>query len=90
MTSIILGQYSKGFIKNKGHVTLGVSSEVFQKIQSLPRINPLFENAEDAVFVEPLPCCTVKYMEKNISGSLRQSVFKTFCEDKSPVECMEH
>jgi len=90
MTSIILGQYSEGSIKNKGHVTLGVSSEVFQKIQSLPRVNPLFENAEGAVFVEPVLCCTVKYMEKNISGTLRQPVFKALREDKSPEECTEH
>ena len=89
MTSIILGQYSGGVLKNKGHVTIGVSSEAFQKISSVPHIDPLFESSDDAVWVEPVLCCSVKYMEKNSFGSLRQPVFKGLREDKLPEECVE-
>ena len=89
MTSIVLGQYSDGLLKNKGHVTLGVGGESFQKIRSLPHTNSHFESSEPAVWVEPVLCCTVKYMEKNASGSLRQPVFKGIREDKLPEECVE-
>lgn len=33
--------------------------------------------------------CTVKYMEKTESGSLRQPVFKGLRDDKQPKECIE-
>lgn len=93
MTSIILGQYVDGTLKYKGHVTLGVGGEGFRKIRELPRIDaPIFEipsGNEDALWVEPSLCCTVKYMEKTESGGLRQPVFKGLREDKAPEECVE-
>ncbi len=93
MTSIVLGQYADGILKYKGHVTLGVGGEGFRKIRELPRIDaPLFEipsGNENAVWVEPSLCCTVKYMEKTESGGLRQPVFKGLREDKTPEECVE-
>jgi len=93
MTSIVIGQYANGTLKYKGHVTLGVGGEGFRKIRELPRISaPLFEipsGNEDAVWVEPSLCCTVKYMEKTESGGLRQPVFKGLREDKAPEECVE-
>lgn len=93
MTSIVLGQYADGTLKYKGHVTLGVGGEDFHKIREMPRIDaPIFElpsGNEDALWVEPSLCCTVKYMEKTASGGLRQPVFKGLREDKSPEECVE-
>ena len=92
MTSIVLGQFADGNLKYKGHVTLGVGGEGFRRIRRLPRISvPLFEppaGNENAVWVEPVVCCTVKYMEKTESG-LRQPVFKGLCEDKAPEDCVE-
>ena len=93
MTSLVLGQYGEGKLKYKGHVTLGVGGEGFHKIRKLPRIEaPPFEipsGNEEAVWVEPSLCCTVKYMGKTESGSLRQPVFKGLREDKTPEECVE-
>ncbi len=93
MTSIVLGQYAEGKLKYKGHVTLGVGGEGFHKIRELSRIEaPLFEipsGNEGAVWVEPVLCCTVKYMEKTESGGLRQPVFKGLREDKAPEDCVE-
>ncbi len=92
MTSVVLGQFADGKLKYKGHVTLGVGGESFRRIRRLPRISvPLFEppaGNEDAVWVEPVVCCTVKYMEKTESG-LRQPVFKGLREDKAPEDCVE-
>ena len=91
MTSLVLGQYQDGELLCKGHVTLGVGGESFQKIRALPRRSSpacaLSDDCEDAVWIEPALCCTVKYMEKTATGSLRQPVFKGLREDKRPEEC---
>ncbi len=91
MNSIILGQYMNDALVYKGHVTLGVGGEPFRKIQALDKIAcPFLEvpkGNEDAVWVEPKLVCTVKYMMKTESGSLRQPVFKGLREDKAPKEC---
>ena len=93
MTSIVLGQYADKTLKYKGHVTLGVGGEDFRKIRELPRIGaPGFavsSGNEECIWVEPSLCCTVKYMEKTESGSLRQPVFKGLRVDKLPEECTE-
>lgn len=93
ITSIVLGQYADGKLKYKGHVTLGVGGEGFRKIKQLPRIAvPSFEppaGNENAIWVVPAVCCTVKYMEKTGSGGLRQPVFKGLREDKAPEDCVE-
>lgn len=44
--------------------------------------------SEDAVWIEPYFVCTVQYMEKSKTGSLRQPVFKGLRNDKKPNECM--
>ncbi len=94
MTSIILGQYASDKLKYKGHVTLGVGGESFRKIREQARIpSPPFDvpsESENAVWIEPNICCTVKYMEKTASGGLRQPVFKGIREDKEPIECKEN
>ena len=93
MTSIVLGQYADGRLTYKGHVTLGVGGEGFCKIRALPELEaPAFaapSGNENAVWVEPVLCCTVRYMEKTESGGLRQPVFKGLREDKTPEECVE-
>lgn len=70
----------------KGHVILGVGGENFRRIRELPKIDtsPFAAPAgnERAVWVAPVLCCTVKYMEKTESGYLRQPVFKGLREDK--------
>ena len=65
----------------------------FRKMQTLQRIDAPFFSVpsgnENAVWVEPVLCCTVKYMEKTASGGLRQPVFKGIREDKEPEACVE-
>lgn len=93
MTSIVLGQYRDGQLIHKGHVTLGVGGESFRKIRELPKINyppmDVPDGNENAVWVQPQLVCTVKYMMKTESGSLRQPVFKGLRTDKQPRECLE-
>lgn len=92
--SLVLGQYAGGTLTYKGHVTLGVCGGSFRRIRELPRLDtsPFAAPAgnERAVWVAPVLCCTVKYMEKTESGHLRQPVFKGLREDKLPEECVEH
>lgn len=93
MTSLVLGQYREGQLIYKGHVTLGVGGEAFQKICNLPKLQEppmdIPEGNENAIWVQPNLACTVKYMMKTESGSLRQPVFKGLWEDKRPEECEE-
>lgn len=91
--SIVLGQYLSNELVYKGHVTLGVSTADFQLMKSTPVINTQPFNAlpfgnEDAVWIEPILVCTVKYMMKSASGSLRQPVFKGLRDDKAPKDCI--
>lgn len=93
MTSLVLGQYRGLELVYKGHVTLGVSGDAYRKIQTARRIpNPNMavpkENAH-TVWIEPKLVCTIKYMSKNASGSLRQPVFKGLRADKRPEVCLE-
>ena len=94
MNSIILGQYSNSRLVYKGHVTLGVGGEPFQRIKSLDRTNCPFSEIpkgnENALWVKPELVCTVKYMMKTESGGMRQPVFKGLREDKSPEECVDN
>lgn len=94
VTSIVIAQYdATNSLKYKGHVTLGVSGEVFRKISSLPHLAaPAFEppsGNENAAWVSPMLVCTVKFMEKHKNGGLRQPVFKGLRDDKTPEECRE-
>lgn len=93
MTSLVLAQVADGRLKYKGHVTLGVGGEAFRRIRELPRraTPPLDIPAgnENAVWLEPVTVCTIRYMEKTASDSLRQPVFKGLRNDKTPEECLE-
>ena len=90
--SIILGQYSGKELVYKGHVTMGMSTADFQLIKSIPEINSTFNDIpsgnEDAVWIEPILVCTVKFMMKTANGSLRQPVFKGLRNDKVPKDCV--
>lgn len=92
MTSIVLGQYRSDQLLYKGHVSLGISGDVFQRILSVPHTENPFPNRNDngnTVWILPRLVCTVKYMMKTESGSLRQPVFKGLREDKLPQDCVE-
>ena len=93
MTSLVLGQYREGQLIYKGHVTLGVGGEAFQKIRAVHKLQEppmdVPEGNKNAIWVQPQLVCTVKYMMKTESGSLRQPVFKGLREDKRPEECGE-
>jgi bifunctional non-homologous end joining protein LigD/DNA ligase-1 len=91
--SIVLGQYQDAELIYKGHVTLGVSTSDFRIIQSspkssMPHFNKLPTGNEDAVWIEPVLTCTVKYMMKTSTGSMRQPVFKGLRDDKTPRDCV--
>ena len=92
MTSIVLGQYRCNQLVYKGHVSLGISGEVFQRIQSVPHTENPFpdeDKGSDTVWILPKLVCTVKYMMKTKSGGLRQPAFKGLRRDKDPTECIE-
>jgi len=76
----------------KGHITLGISTEYFQIIKSIPKIKPVFNNLpsgnDNAVWIEPSLVCIVKYMIKTANGSLRQPAFKRLGDDKLSKDCI--
>ncbi|HEY8805758.1 MAG TPA: RNA ligase family protein [Clostridium sp.] len=91
--SIVLGQYLGKILVYKGHVTMGISTEDFQVINSTPELssqpfNELPSGNDNAVWIEPNLVCIVKFMMKTANGGLRQPVFKGLRDDKMPNECM--
>lgn len=93
VTSIVLGQYRDDELIYKGHVTLGVSTGDYKVLASAEKLkNPPFKTVppgnEHAVWLKPALVCTVKYMMKTSTGSMRQPVFKGIRYDKEPVECV--
>ena len=95
MTSLVLGQYREGRLVCKGHVTLGVGGEAFAVIRKQPRaVRPAVETPEghgneNVRWIEPRLVCTVQFMYKTNTGSLRQPVFKGLRDDKEPEDCVE-
>jgi len=90
--SIVLGQYLNNELIYKGHVTLGVSTEHFQVIKSIPELgshpfNNLPAGNDNTVWLEPNLVCVVKFMMKTANGSLRQPVFKGIRDDKVAKDC---
>lgn len=91
--SIVIGQYSGNELTYKGHVTLGISSEDYRRIETTPKLNyHPFANLpignDNAVWIEPNLVCVVKYMMKTANGGLRQPVFKGLRNDKDPRDCI--
>lgn len=75
-------------------MTLGVSGSNYKVVTRLPRLSgPPLANLppgnESAIWVEPSIVCTVKYMYKSESGSMRQAIFKGLRNDKEPKDCIE-
>ncbi|MDF2685344.1 MAG: dependent ligase [Clostridia bacterium] len=95
VVSLVLGQYrNNNLLIYKGHVTLGISREATGKVYSCERLSDTpFETKtgydETTIWIMPKLVCTVKYMTKNESGSMRQPIFKALRNDKEPFECME-
>lgn len=92
LISLVLGQYSESELQYKGHVTMGISTDDYKRISALPEVtHPDFsvlpKGNENAVWIAARLVGTVKYMEKNPSGSLRQPVFKGLRDDKLPEDC---
>lgn len=96
MISLVLGQYSNEELIYMGHVTLGVNGKPFEHIRRQKSISnhPFDENIPEgngndlAEWLEPKLVCTVKFMERTASGSIRQPVFKGLRMDKRPEECI--
>lgn len=97
LTSIVLGQYRERDLVYKGHVTLGVSGEVFAVIKAQPqRPRPPFTQPvpaghgnENAVWLELELVCVVAFMHRTKNGGMRQPVFKGLRWDKLPLDCVE-
>jgi len=89
VASVILGQYDNGKMIRISSVTLGLSRQEFEIIKKQRRTFSPFDTAEpDAVYIEPVLVCVVKFMEPITSGGLRQPVFKGLRFDKTPAECI--
>lgn len=94
MTSLVLAQYDGPGLVYKGHVTLGVSGKDFQRIKAHKTIPappmpiPQGHGNEQAIWISPDLVCTVKYMERTVSGGMRQPVYKGLRDDKKPGECI--
>lgn len=91
MVSLVLGQYDNNQMVYKGHVTLGVGGKDFEKIRRhKTSAAPPFEvpsGNEEAKWVLPELVCTVKFMDYNANGGMRQPVFKGLRFDKAAVDC---
>ena len=86
--SVVIGAYEDGRLRYMGHVTLGVSREVLERLmeaerQAEPPMPVPVSSNEGAVWLRPELVCTVRYMERTSSGSLRQPVFKGLRWDKT-------
>lgn len=90
---IFLGQYLDKELLFKGHITLRSSAPDIKIIRSMTikRMLPFnelpFEN-DNVVWIEPSLVCTVKYMMKTASGSLRQAIYKGLRDDKEAKDCL--
>ncbi len=64
----------------QGHVTLGVPRREVRGMATSPHcpFPVLPPGNEDAVCFDFMPLCTVEYMERTLTGSMRQPVFKGF------------
>ncbi len=89
ITSLVLGQYRENELLYKGHVTLGVNSNLIaeyncKRIDYSPfRLMP--SGNEDAIWLEPKLVCVVQYMP-NEKDLLRQPVFKGIRDDVKPED----
>lgn len=87
VVSLVLGAYKGDNIISQGHVTLGVSRDDFKTISSIEKGQKLFEENINTIWIMPVLVCTVSYMSKS-EDAMRQPVFKSLRNDKSPKECV--
>ena len=91
--SILLGKYQGGKLVFTGeYVTLGVSPQDIRILQTHLRADaPIMDYGpgrnESATWLVPDLVCTVRYMERTPTGSMRQPVFKGYRLDKEAAEC---
>lgn len=94
LKSVALGAYYKGKLVNQGHVALGIPKDEVKII--LEYGDKHFTTCpyedqncdEETIYIEPKLVCTVKYMMRTKSLSLRQPVYKGLRMDKTPEECI--
>lgn len=90
--SLFLGQYENGQLAGKGRVTFGVGGEDFKLILTIPVLSappfPVSDAAKQAVWIEPVLSCKVKFMDYTASGGMRQPVFKGLRLDKAASDCV--
>ena len=92
--SILLGKYKDERLVFTGeYVTSGVSPQDIRILQTHRRADaPIMDygpgGGESVVWLVPDMVCTVRYMERTPSGSMRQPVFKGFRLDKEAAECV--
>ena len=89
-----LCQYDKkSNLLYKGQITLRISNSDFKIIVSIDKIDlPLFKASMDnekAVWIKPVLVCTVRYMGKTTSVSLRQPIYKGLRFDNEPTDCLK-
>ncbi len=90
--SIVLGSYQKKELIYQGHVALGISKQdeqiILEYANTHPSPNPFGDKIkENVIWMKSKLVCTVKYMMRTHSNSLRQPVFKGLRDDKEPYEC---
>lgn len=91
MISLVLGQYGQNEMIYKGHVTLGVGGPDFEIIKAMKPAQippfPVPPGNEEANWITPELVCTVKFMDYNANGGMRQPVFKGLRFDKPAEAC---
>lgn len=90
--SLKLGIYNDNKLIYQGSVSLGIPKEEEKIILDFARNNKdicPFENStsKEAIWIKPRLVCTVKYMMRTESGSLRQPIYKGLRKDKTGIEC---
>jgi len=96
VTSLVLGQYNRsGEMAYKGHVILGINRSDFRRIESLPVMaeHPFIDNPprgnEDAIWVNPVFVCKVKFMAYTPGGGMRHPIYKGLRGDKEAKEVID-
>ena len=83
--SVILGEIQEGHLQYLGHVSTGISATERKMILSADRRSSppcaVPNDSADVTWIKPGLMCTVRYMERTASGSLRQPVFKSLRTD---------
>ncbi len=91
--SVVIGSYRDDILIYQGHVALGIAKEDQKIIMDFASTNPSecpFSKEycdSETLWIKPELVCTVKYMMRTPTNSLRQPIFKGLRNDKDPDEC---